>query len=429
MSTEERAGLGARITSAHDAVVAAQFQDVNALVELARLQLRRDDATSDADGNSDAERAKKNAMRAVAVDGSSPAAKLVLALTLSRTLRDVKARAARFALLELIELVLPSEAEGSVGAATATMKGLIALERGDAGSAKQSFERATKLDGSLASAWVGLGDVARATGAFDEARANYERAIAIQADGGVKASLEAANRGEALVLASSSKVEGAPKLTPGALLTAKASAPACSAEARAVKEAEPLCSAMDRLGAATGPQRSASAAEVLRAAVALQEACGAKRPACGKHVAEAHVAAARAFAEAGALAKAIAALRMSAAPRHPIPGAEDVATAALCELGDMYFALGVFDQAADWYEKHIEASGSKSREATERVVQIRLALGQHDRVRQLLERGGQRARADALLKEEARGACGPLFGCTAFRLAGEARWSAFARQP
>jgi len=83
------------------AITDSDFQNVEALVELARLQMKRNNNASDSDGANDFERAKKNLQRALAVDdGYMPAFNLLALYYLiarSRTpaSRSRRARAAR----------------------------------------------------------------------------------------------------------------------------------------------------------------------------------------------------------------------------------------------------------------------------------------------------------------------------------------------
>jgi tetratricopeptide (TPR) repeat protein len=470
-STKEQGEAQARIDAAQKAVLDSQFSDVAALVELARLQLRRDAGTADAEGPNDAARAKKNAMRAVAVDPNLPAARLVLALSLARSLRDLRAERSRGSILGLIEaslLAVPPSSD-SVGAAVASLRGLIAIERGDVRAAKGSFEQATTFDPALASGWIGLGNVARATGAFDEASKHYERASALTSgDPEVLAGLAAAKRREEFLVPGGTSTK---PLSPGALLEATTEPTRCDAKTKGFKENAELCKALDEVARAKGEKLGEASRKLLEAIRPLEEACRAKRPECGPHVASAYLAAARGFRAAGALSKAVATLRLLVGREAGLPEAEGAVTTALSELGDAYFSLGVFDEAAAFYEKYAQRGGPLALEAQSRALHVRVGLGQAPQAQALaialvrmgkdpttaadgllavaglllddgksaeaeamlskhrttLEKAGAAALADSLLSAPARPACGPLFGCGVLRLAGEERWSAGAR--
>ncbi len=473
-STKEQGEAQARIDAAQKAVVDSQFSDVAALVELARLQLRRDGASADAEGPSDAARAKKNAMRAVAVDPNLPAARLVLALSLARSLRDLPAERSRGSILALIEVSLLAvpPSSGSVGAAVASLRGLIALERGDVGAAKRSFEEATRLDASLPSGWLGLGNAARAAGSFDEAVSHYERAGALAAgDPEVAASLAAAKKKEALVVSALPSTKPLSRST--LLVPAPLEPPRCEAKSYAIRGQAELCGARDALARAQGKAIDEASRNVIEAIRPVEEACRAARPECGSQVAAAYLAAAHGFRTAGAFSKSVATLRLLVGREASLPGAEGAVTTALAELGDAYFSLGIFDEAAAFYERYAQRSGALTLEATSRALQVRVGLGQTAQAEALaralvrigkdpttaadgllavagrlldegrtkeagallsehrttLEKAKATARADALLSAPPSSACGPLFGCGALRLAGEERWSAGARKP
>ena len=436
-TVDENRQTAARIQAAHKAVAESLFADAALLVELARLQLVRDEASADSDGPDDDARAKLSALRAIVVGSSNPAARLMLALTLARTRPELRGTSARASLLALIETALSGglAADGSVGAGIATMKGLIAIERGDHVSAKKAFEQATNLDPSLRSAWVGLGDIARATGAFEDATKSYERAQALGAnDPAVVSSIEAAKRRTAFVLPPPT-TEPVTPLAPGMIVPPITAVTRCNAQAVTIKEGERLCKSLDQLAIVTGEQVLGSVTNALDAIRGLDGACRQKRPECGPHVTSAYFDIARGFSAAGQLPKAIATLRLVINLESSLPGGAEASTTAMGVVGDLYYSTGIFDAAATWYEKYADRGGANASAAAARAFHVKVGLGLAREAQLLLTKhrallgDGAAERADALLREPAGPECGPLFGCSVLRLAGEERWSTAARRP
>lgn len=332
----EAESLGARIEAAQKAVLESRFADVQALVRLAKLQLRRDEDTPGPDGPTDAARALRTAARAVAVDGTSAEARLVLALALARSLFGAVASAdprVRGAALDLVTIALrgsPTGGAAPVRAATATLEQALTQARGD------------------------------------------------------------------------SSPEPSPHLTPGPVAPPAPPLPRCSAAESAAASSSSYCAGLAHLASASAAaDRGAAAAAILDGWRALEPLCARRDPGCPPHVGEGLAAAARAFHAAGATAKSIAAARLVLEPGR-VPAAPYLQGMLCVEIGDRYHALGIFEQAAEWYE---------------RADQLGQAWGvrRAEAIRKALRAGTQPAppvRADT--------GCRPKLVCVVRQMAGEA---------
>ncbi|MBI4953779.1 MAG: hypothetical protein HY908_17270, partial [Myxococcales bacterium] len=149
----ERAGLDAAIGAAEQTIRDEQYRNGRTLVELARLELVRDGRDADHDGPNDAARAQKNAMRAVAVDATTPGAGLVLALARARSTLEVvrrsgaEVRAPALALAGLAARAATRTGDWHAAAATALV-GFARLDAGDAADARAPFDEAVRSDPS-----------------------------------------------------------------------------------------------------------------------------------------------------------------------------------------------------------------------------------------------------------------------------------------
>ncbi len=364
--------LSRAIEAARRAVHDTQYADVHALVRLACLELHRDGDVADGDGASDAARSVKDAMRAVAVQETSSEAHLALALGVARALRRTLASdnpTMRELALELVEMALRGAppAAGAAGAARRTLEGYLAMDRGQPGLAGASFEVATQLDAKLGSAWAGFGDLARSRSDFDGARAAYARAASLlPADEGLARAFAATARKEILLLPGGSAT-AEPPITSWPLAPAPPPLPSCPASsADGTSGLEPPAAAPVGASLCLGLgwlARASSRADQEQAATLIVEGWREMRPlcvahdtACGPHVAEAVAAAARAYQAAGRTAKALATARI-AADGTTLPGAAAIAPTVALEIGDRYFALGMFELAADWYARHAGLGG------------------------------------------------------------------------
>ncbi|MBK8938643.1 MAG: tetratricopeptide repeat protein [Polyangiaceae bacterium] len=357
VEARELAELSSRIAWADAEVKRTLFQEADLLVERARLQLRREDPSSNVEGSNDADRALKDALRALAVEPSSPRAAFVYALARVRSfapeaptsiLRDpaLRAGALRLALDRLQTL---ASAQGPLGAATHTLRGYLELELGASAKARESFVAATRLDPTLGSAWMGLGDVARAQGSFADAeRAYLEATKLLPSDPTVAAALSAARAKAPLSVPPAGAAEAAPLSIDLSPLAAVPPPTACSTvEAGQTPE---LCAAVEQLIKARSKQDlEAAASSVIAAQSSLQSACQALDPRCGPHVSVALADAGRGFRAAGKTGKSVQIAKLLMQRREYFPASEEVAATAALEAADQLLQLGLFDQAADSY--------------------------------------------------------------------------------
>ena len=370
--------IDARILAAEKAVADSKFQDVGVIVELSRLELWRDNAKQSRDGATDAERANKNAMRAIAADEGSAAARVALLLSLARSQEGAGATLPD-AILELLDVLArtPSIEASSAGAAYKTVEGTIALARGDRMSAKSAFDGAVRIDDGLAAAWAAHGDLSRSDGKFDDAVRAYDKAYGLMpSNPEIGQSLEAAKRGIRLSIPGQHR---GPTLPGGDLAPSPPPARAC--KARDPNQASiALCRALDDLIVAARPaEREAAVLALVQAWTRLQPLCENGDTACGPFVAPALAAASRAYKTAGRSVKSILTARLLLQYASILPESEAVAREMMLELGDRYFWLGQFDEAADFYERYATAAGTvpalpRQKEARERATLIRTAL-------------------------------------------------------
>lgn len=471
----EEKTLTASVDAARDSMMKSQFRDVHAMVELSRLLLRRDAEVADAEGANDATRALKNAMRAVAVDDAALAPRIALTMARARLLLGSKVlsepgtRGQALSLLEISLQSAPASGPGAGAAAMAVLRGYVALEKGDRAGAKASFQAATELDPALGSGWMGLGDAARSGGAFDAAQAAYKTAAArLPDDVTVKRALESAARREVLPLPSVKSV-GVP-IERGPVAPAGPAVAECAPSVAATPANAKLCAGLSDLAKAKTPDEHAAAGRaIIDGWNDVRPLCDAKDPACGAHVAPALAAASRAFQTGGQYSKAIAVGAMVLG-RPDLPGAAAILPVIALENGDRYFALGIYDTAADYYERSLSFTGSRKGPVARRALALRIALGGTDAAQKLasgiavdtgspalpraaavlataalvrVTRGQEQAASwmapyASLIKEagiseagpstgskeaEAPAGCASLLACAVRRLAGEARWT------
>jgi tetratricopeptide (TPR) repeat protein len=188
----ERA-VEAAIAELKRAVVDARFQNVEALVHLARLQMRRGSAVSDGDGADDLERAKRNLQRALAIDDGYMPAFDQLALhylaiarrrggeTAVRVARGAHTSTSDAGALELAALVCSQALQRDPRHAPVhNTAGLIAVERGDPTAAVQSFGRARTLDPTFFEAHMNFAAVNLQFRGFQQAESAYRRAMQLR---------------------------------------------------------------------------------------------------------------------------------------------------------------------------------------------------------------------------------------------------------
>jgi tetratricopeptide (TPR) repeat protein len=272
----------------------------------------------------------------------------------------------------LLDLAASTFPPGSTAANAAAdvVRGTLELAWGEHAKAKEKFAAAAAANPKLASAWAGLGDVARSQKRFDEAKAAYQKAIEIKPSAELTASLEAAERGEPLVVRTNrpASVRGGPLAPPRPVIT-------CPTSVASATTSAAMCRAVAAIAKASTPaEKEAGADDVMAAWSALEPLCEQKDAACGPYVATSLAAASRAFFEARRSAKAIATARIVIAKTAELPKAANVAQELQLEVGDRYFEFCVFDTAAEFYERAAKAKGPGSKEAAERAAFIRAAF-------------------------------------------------------
>jgi tetratricopeptide (TPR) repeat protein len=176
------------------AVADAQFQNVQALVNLAMLQMKRRGTHPDQDGANDFDRAKKNLQRALAIDdGYQPAfnqlALYYLEMAKMKAGRTGKGKTATFtkqkkadqAQLELAALVCSQAIRKNPNyAAIHNTAGLIQVEMQTINSAVQSFMTAAKLDPGFFEAQMNYAAVNLSFRGFKQAEDAYRAALKVR---------------------------------------------------------------------------------------------------------------------------------------------------------------------------------------------------------------------------------------------------------
>jgi len=112
---------------------------------------------------------------------------------------------------------------------------------------------------------------------------------------------------------------------------------------------------------------------ILNSFNSLKPLCEQRDPACGDHVAAALASASRGFRATGLMAKSISAGKLLLA-NSDLPNAAPHKQAITLEIADQYFAIGVFDAAADYYERYAKERGTASAQASERAAFVRRAF-------------------------------------------------------
>ncbi len=109
-----------------------------------------------------------------------------------------------------------------------------------------------------------------------------------------------------------------------------------------------------------------------------KEACEAKQPGCAR-MDQVLSNAARAFAAARLVAKAIAVRKLLVDPRYNLDRTE-IARQAVYDIGANYQAIAVYDEAASWYERfaHDSPGLDKAPDALRDAIVLRLGLGQEE---------------------------------------------------
>jgi Tfp pilus assembly protein PilF len=173
------------------AVRDAEFQNVEALVNLATLYMKRRSTNPDQDGANDFERAKKNLQRALAIDdGYQPAfnqlALYYLEMARIKAGRGGKRKAAVFTktkkadsqMLDLAALVCSQAIRKNPNyAAIHNTAGLIQVEQQDINGAVREFQTATKIDPTFFEAQMNFAAINLSFRGFKAAEDAYRAAI------------------------------------------------------------------------------------------------------------------------------------------------------------------------------------------------------------------------------------------------------------
>jgi tetratricopeptide (TPR) repeat protein len=183
------------ILELQQAVADAQFQNVQALVNLAMLQMKRRSTHTDQDGANDFDRAKKNLQRALAIDDAYQPAFNQLALYYlemakqkagrggksSKTATFAKTKKADQAQLELAALVCSQAIKKNPNyAAIHNTAGLIQVELQVINSAVQEFQTAAKLDPTFFEAQMNYAAVNLSFRGFKQAEDAYRNALKVR---------------------------------------------------------------------------------------------------------------------------------------------------------------------------------------------------------------------------------------------------------
>ncbi|MBW2456280.1 MAG: hypothetical protein JRI68_17305 [Deltaproteobacteria bacterium] len=189
-------GLDETIAEVDRAVRDAAYQNVEALVFLAMLQMRRGNTAKDGRGQDDLDRAKLNLQRALAIDDRfMPALNQLAIYYLHRARGTVGGRlghldtAARFtskvdrAVLELAALVCSQAIAKDPGYAPIhNTAGLVSAALGDLSAAAQAFARARDIDPRFFEAHMNYGAINLRFRGFANAERAYQAAQALEPD-------------------------------------------------------------------------------------------------------------------------------------------------------------------------------------------------------------------------------------------------------
>ena len=190
-------GLDKAISEFFRAVLDSDYQNVEALVELARAQMARDGKTADSDGADDLSRASKNLRRALAVDDQyMPAANQlaifylvsakkragVSSIAFSRASASEAARVEGQALDMALLVASQAATKAPSYAPIHNTLGVIATMQQNLTAAAKSFDSARKLDPGFFEAHMNYASVNLAFRGFDEAEQGYRTALRVRPD-------------------------------------------------------------------------------------------------------------------------------------------------------------------------------------------------------------------------------------------------------
>lgn len=219
--------LDAAITELSQAVRDAQYQNAEALMELARLQMKRDNAVPDSDGPSDMARAKKNLQRALAVDDAHMPTFNQLGLYYLTMAKRNPARSDQKGAPEGLDLALLITSQGirkDVSyAPLRNTAGLIFYELGDLTRASASFAKARELDPTFFDAQMNFASLNVMVRGFSVAEQAYRTALELKPNDydallglalALRGQIESSANGEALTDEAEATLQKAITLTP-----------------------------------------------------------------------------------------------------------------------------------------------------------------------------------------------------------------------
>jgi len=219
------------------AITDAQFKNVEALVHLGMMYMKRNNSSGDNDGANDLARAKKYAQSALAVDdGFMPAFNLLALIYLEAAKQKVgrtsgrrvatnagKEKKVDTQALELAALVCSQAIRKNPGYASVhNTAGMINVELGNLNSAVQSFNTARKLDPSFYEAQMNFAAVNMQFRGFQQAEEAYRAALKMRpSDYDAHLGLALALRGQIndsnfdkMLAASAAEIDAAKKAAP-----------------------------------------------------------------------------------------------------------------------------------------------------------------------------------------------------------------------
>jgi tetratricopeptide (TPR) repeat protein len=175
--------LDEAIQALEKVVLDAAFQSPDALVELARLEMRRRSDRGGAGCTGDLECAKKNIQRALAVDDGYLPAYDLLALYYLENARATKGKKENRQQLELAILVTSQAIKRRPDYAPIhNTAGLVQAELGDMSGASQAFQRAFEIDHRFLEALVNFGAINLGFRGFNRAEMAFRRALELRPD-------------------------------------------------------------------------------------------------------------------------------------------------------------------------------------------------------------------------------------------------------
>ena len=176
--------LDAAIAELERAARDSRFQNVEALVVLATLQMRRGGTRADDDGASDLDRARKNLQRALAIDDGCMPALNQLALHQIEVARRVGRAHRKNADAQALELALLVASQGlrkaPAYAPLHNTAGLLHVELGDLSRAVAEFNEARRLDAGFFEAHMNAAAVNLGFRGFAEAERAYRAALTVR---------------------------------------------------------------------------------------------------------------------------------------------------------------------------------------------------------------------------------------------------------